>query len=574
LEIVFLSTEAVPFAKTGGLGDVCGALPMTLAARGHRVTLILPAFRSIWASGLRIVPTNLSFAVPIRGRIVGARLLRAELPVAELPVAADIDRQGAAGIEGQGAAGIDRQGTAENKGQAPERRTAIPAGKSLSVPDPVTVYFIDQPEYYDRHGLYGDEAGDFADNCERFAFFCRAALQSITRLERPIDIVHCHDWQTGLVPAYMRMGFESPPWMAAARSVFTIHNLAYQGRFWHWDFPLLGVEWDYFKPDWLEYYGEINFLKIGIQHADTLTTVSPTYAEEIQNPLHGCGLDPLLRSRSGVLRGITNGIDDSIWNPATDPHLRFPQAGADGVRGTAAHGNYDVDSWREGKSLQKRHLQETMGLAVDEAVPMIGLVGRLADQKGWDLVLRVLRWHLEQSRPTQWMILGTGETRFHQALAELQDMYPGRFGLQLGFSDQMAHRIEAAADLFVMPSRYEPCGLNQIYSLRYGTVPIVMSTGGLVDTVVDATHETIADGTATGFRMRDFSAEELDRRIGQALEIRYHQQNIWAQMVETGMRQDWSWRQIALQYERLYADTVAVPKLPPAGGTPRTELSR
>lgn len=526
MDIVFLSTEAVPFAKTGGLGDVCGALPMTLAAAGHRVTLILPGFRSIRAAGIPIVPTHLSFAVPIRDRIVGGRLLRAELT-------------------------------------AP----ATTANRSVKAVEPVSVYFIDQPDYFDRHGLYGDESGDFADNCERFAFFCRGALEAITRLGRPVDIVHCHDWQTGLVPAYMRMGLEAHPWMATARSVLTIHNLAYQGRFWHWDFPLLGVDWSYFTPDWFEYYGEINFLKIGIQHADSLTTVSPTYAQEIQTQLHGCGLDPLLRSRAEVLRGITNGIDDQIWNPQTDPYLRFPHA-------SKTDANYNVDTWRAGKALQKRHLQQTFGLPVDESVPVIGLVGRLADQKGWDLVLRVLGWHLEQDRPTQWFILGTGETRYHEALTDLQDRFPGRFGLQLGFSDQLAHRIEAAADLFLMPSRYEPCGLNQLYSLRYGAVPIVMSTGGLVDTVVDTTHETIADGTATGFRMREFSAEELDHRIGLALEIRYHRENIWAQLVETGMRQDWSWRHVALQYDQLYAETIALASQPPGNSSQKSDLAR
>lgn len=529
MEIVFLSTEAVPFAKTGGLGDVCGALPAILAALGHRVTLILPAFRSIRSAGVEIRPTDLSFAIPIRNRIVGARLLRTELPAA----------------------------------------TDVGSGTLVGEPRPVTVYFVDQPEYFDRHGLYGDESGDYADNCERFTFFCRAALHTITRLDRPIDIVHCNDWQTGLVPAYIRMGFESHPWMAAARSVFTIHNLAYQGRFWHFDLPLLGVDWQYFHPDWFEFYGELNFLKAGIQSADRLTTVSPTYAREIQTELHGCGMDPLLRSRAEVLVGIVNGIDDSVWNPATDPHLRIP---AESGEHDPSHpsvlrwkGNYDVSTWRQGKSLQKRHLQQSFGMAVDDSMPLIGLVGRLADQKGWDLILTVLRWHLEQSRPTQWCILGTGESRYHHALSELRDRFPGHFGLQLGFSDQMAHRIEAAADLFLMPSRYEPCGLNQLYSLRYGSVPVVMSTGGLVDTVVDATPDAVVAGTATGFRMKSFSPEELDRQIGRALELRYHQPEIWAGLVETGMRQDWSWRRVSLQYEQLYADTMSLARSTPIG---------
>jgi starch synthase len=543
LDIVFLSTEAVPFAKTGGLGDVCGALPATLASRGHNVSLIMPAFTSIFSSGIPIVPTNISFAIPIRGRIVGARLLAADLP----------------GVRTGGASG----------------------------PGSAKVYFIDQPQYYDRPGLYGDSAGDYPDNCERFAFFCRAALQTISRLDSRVDIVHCNDWQTGLVPAYMAMGFENHPWMRTARSIFTIHNLAYQGQFWHWDFPLTGLDWDHFTPAGIEFYGGINFLKSGIQHADMVTTVSPTYAEEIQTELHGCGLDPLLRSRADVLRGIINGIDDSAWDPATDIHLRLdpPQSDSpqeavdlaisevtseptsepltgdkpdDQSAARLPRGNYDVNNWAEGKAIQKRRLQQSFGLDENADLPLIGLVGRLADQKGWDLIIEVLSRHLNQSRPTQWVILGTGEKRYHVALSELAERFPTRFGLRLAFSDAVAHQIEAAADIFVMPSRYEPCGLNQLYSLRYGTVPVVTATGGLADTVVDATPENLASGKATGFHMSEYSADELDRVLSKSLEIRFHDPNSWQKIVQTGMSQDWSWRQVADRYEAVYAESISL----------------
>ncbi len=514
MDIVFLSTEAVPFAKTGGLADVCGALPTQLAQRGHQVTLIMPAFTSIYASGISIEPTGISFAVLMRGSVVGARLLRAELPGGN---------------------------------------------------QPVQVYFIDQPQYYDRPSLYGDASGDYRDNCERFAFFCRAAVQAIERLGRPIDIVHCNDWQTGLVPAYMALEETRRAWMKNARSVFTIHNLAYQGQFWHWDFPLTGLDWKHFRPEGLEFYGNLNLLKTGIVFADQITTVSPTYASEIQSELHGCGLDPLLRSRSDVLHGITNGIDDEIWNPATDKYLRLPhERGLDPSRSVGelvSSGNYDVHSWQTGKAIQKQRMQQAFDLSVDPELPLIGLVGRLADQKGWDLIIEVLRSHLEQARPTQWVILGTGEPRYHEALAALASAYPGRFGLKLGFSDELAHQIEAAADIFVMPSRYEPCGLNQLYSLRYGTVPVVTPTGGLVDTVVDATAENLAAGTATGFVMREFSMRELDRTLGLALQMRFHDKKSWQSLIETGMRQDWSWRKSAAQYEKLYAATI--PLTPP-----------
>jgi len=528
LDIVFLSTEAVPFAKTGGLGDVCGALPATLASRGHNVCIIMPAFASIYASGIPIRQTDLSFAVEIRGRIVGARLLTADLP----GVVTD---------------GQTRPGTA-------------------------SVYFIDQPQFYDRPGLYGDASGDYTDNCERFAFFCRAALLAISRTHQHVDIVHCNDWQTGLVPAYMALGFESHHWMQHAKSVFTIHNLAYQGQFWHWDFPLTGLDWQHFNPEALEFYGGINFLKAGIQFADRLTTVSPTYAEEIQTPLHGCGLDPLLRARSQVLFGITNGIDDIAWNPATDRFLHWTQNGtvspptpeqnsSSPSQKLATVGNYEVANWQQGKAIQKRRLQEEFGLDLAPDVPLIGLVGRLADQKGWDLIIEVLGRHLRENRPVQWVILGTGEKRYHVALAELAQQNPGQFGLRLAFSDALAHLIEAAADIFLMPSRYEPCGLNQLYSLRYGTVPVVTATGGLVDTVVDATPENLAKGVATGFHVHEFTADQLDRVLGDALRIRHHERETWEKIVETGMRQDWSWRHVASQYEKLYVDSFSLNRL-------------
>lgn len=530
MDIVFLSTEAVPFAKTGGLGDVCGALPATLANRGHNVTLLLPAFSSVRAAGVPIRTTNISFAVEMRDRIVGGRLLAADLP------------------------GVDR---------------------SRSGAGTATVYFIDQPQYFARPALYGDSGGDYSDNCERFAFFCRAALHAISRLNQSVDIVHCNDWQTGLVPAYMATGFESHPWMKHAKSVFTIHNLAYQGQFWHWDFPLTGLDWKWFTPAGIEFYGGINFLKAGIQFADRLTTVSPTYADEIRTPEFGCGLDPLLRSRTEVLSGITNGIDDTVWNPATNPHLRIEAAAEKGsaekgsaetgaavevVEGKSSlpPGNYDVDSWQAGKAAQKRRLQQQLGLEVAAQLPLVGVVSRLASQKGWDLILDVVRSCLHENRPVQWAILGTGERHYQDALAELALQYPDRFGLQLKFSDSLAHRIEAASDLFLMPSRYEPCGLNQLYSLRYGSVPIVSRTGGLVDTVVPVTAETLADGTATGFQLQNDSQEELDQVLGEALRIRHHEPQIWEKIVQTGMRQDWSWRQSAAQYERLYDGLMTV----------------
>ena len=456
----------------------------------------MPAFRSIHQSGLPIESTDLSFAIPMGAqKLVGGRLLRAKLPDGNVPV-----------------------------------------------------WFIDQPQYFDRESLYGTAAGDYPDNAERFAFFCRAALEAIARIGWAIDIVHCNDWQSGLVPALMKAEPGSHAWIERASPVMTIHNLAYQGNFSKEAFPWTGLDWTHFNQNEFEFYDQLNFLKTGIIQADMVTTVSPRYAEEIRTPEQGCGLDPVLRGMGDRVVGITNGIDVSAWNPATDAKLPV---------------NYDSHSWQTGKAANKRSLQQQFGLTDDPQTPLIGLVGRLAEQKGWDLILEVLRWHLQQQRPTQWIVLGSGDPAIERELQQLATAHPNQFALHIGFSDPLAHRIEAGSDLFVMPSRYEPCGLNQLYSLRYGSVPIVMPTGGLADTVVDCTPQSIADGTATGFYLNGYHPAALDDAIGRALHIRYHEPEIWNKVVETGMSKDWSWGKSAAQYVELYERTISLKQKPP-----------
>ena len=279
-----------------------------------------------------------------------------------------------------------------------------------------------------------------------------------------------------------------------------------------------------------------------------ITTVSPKYAEEICGPEQGCGLDNVLRGRQARLSGIINGIDQAVWNPETDPKLVA---------------TYDARFYKQGKLGNKRELQQRFGLEPSESLPMIGLVGRLASQKGWDMILPVLEAHLTEDRPAQWVVLGSGEARYEEELRRLAQAYPKRFALYLGFSDELAHLIEAGSDVFVMPSLYEPCGLNQLYSLRYGTVPIVTETGGLANTVVDCTEATLRDGTATGFFIPEANAASLDATIGRALHLRYHEKENWQQIIETGMSQDFSWRHSADQYIDLYAKTIALKKNPP-----------
>jgi len=484
LNIVFASSEVAPFAKTGGLADVCGALPVDLHRAGHNVAVITPAYRQVKASGLPIEPLGVKFDIPIGNKIVRGRLLRGTLPGSDVPV-----------------------------------------------------FFVDQDDYFDRPELYRTRGEDYKDNCERYVFFCRAVLEAIRLLHLQVDVIHCHDWQTSLIPAYLHLEYSHTHGYENVASVLTIHNLAYQGIFWHWDMLLTGLDWKYFNYNQMEFYGKLNLLKAGLIFADWLTTVSPTYAQEIQTEALGCGLDGVLRQRSENLSGIVNGVDYLTWNPATDPHLAA---------------QYDVSNWQAGKAACKSALQRELGLPESPRTPVVALIGRLADQKGWDLVLDVLRrWATEMD--VQWVILGTGEPYYHDALGQIAQEFPNRVAAKLEFSDALAHRIEAGADVFLMPSRYEPCGLNQLYSLKYGTVPVVRATGGLVDTVTDLTPETLAAGTATGFSFEVQSPSVLEATLRRAIETYWQNDAAWRQLIETGMRQDWSWTASAQRYVEIYA---------------------
>jgi len=477
----------VPLAKTGGLGDVCGALPPALESIGCHCSAFLPAYRSALSCGLPIEPTDTFFSVPVAEKLVSCRILKTRLPSSS-----------------------------------------------------VDVYLIDQPKYFDRAGLYGDGQGEFRDNCERFSFYCRATIEAIERLELRPDIVHCHDWQAGLVPAYMDARLGNYAWMEKAASVMTIHNLAYQGRFWHLDMPLTGLDWKYFNWEQLEYYGDLNLMKSGLVFADSLTTVSPSYAKEITRPEHGCGLDTILANRQSDLVGIVNGVDYQQWNPASDPHLPA---------------NFDENNWNLGKADCKSALQMELGLGRDGNVPLIGIVSRLAGQKGWDLILPLMRHWLPRTE-VQWAILGTGEKNYENELRDLAAIYPQKLSVRLEFSEAIAHRIEAASDLFLMPSRYEPCGLNQLYSLKYGSVPVVHATGGLTDTVVPTNPLTLEQGVATGFVFGDYSLEALEKALQEALDFYYYRRQQWSQIVTTGMRDDWSWNRSAEQYRETFLETI------------------
>jgi len=493
MKILIASSEVVPFAKTGGLADVAGALPRELEQLGHEVSVFMPAFGSVYEAGIDIQPLNIQLDIPLGIKVASGELLRGKLPNSN-----------------------------------------------------VNVYFIKQDEYFDRPQLYGEDGTDYPDNCERFVFYCRGILESLRLLKFEPDLIHVNDWQAGLVPALLKIEYAGTPGYENICTLMTIHNLAYQGSFWHWDMLLTGLEWKYFNWQQMEFHGRLNLMKTGIVFADSINTVSPTYAHEIQTEEHGCGLEGVLKHRSDVLSGILNGIDRTVWNPATDPLIAV---------------NFDSNCWERGKAACKTSLQDEVGLAKFVSIPVIGIVGRLASQKGWSLILPVMKQWL-QEHSAQWVILGTGQPEYHKALLELQQSFPDKLAVELTFSNGLAHRIEAGSDIFLMPSQYEPCGLNQMYSLAYGTIPVVRSTGGLTDTVVPATEDTIINGTANGFRFDEFTTDALHASLSEAIAMYENNRQGWQQLIISGMTHDWSWAASARKYERLYQQTIARVKKP------------
>ena len=483
MNVVFIASEAVPFAKTGGLADVLGALPRAMEKLGLSASLFIPCYRRAWDCGIPLTDMGLSLPVSIGTKVVEARIQRAMLPNSNVPV-----------------------------------------------------YLIDNPGYFDRDELYGANGADYPDNCERFIFFQRAVLEAIRVLELRPDILHCNDWQTGLIPVYLDELYRDSADFAEVGTLFTIHNIAYQGSFWHWDMPATGLDWHLFNWRQLEFHNRLNFLKAGLVYADLLSTVSPTYAREIQTPEFGAGFDGLLRARRHDLRGIVNGIDDSVWNPSLDLHIL---------------GRFDAETPQPGKGLCKAELQAEAGLPVRPDVPLFAQIGRLDPQKGWDLLIEVADNLLSQD--VQLVVLGVGQPRYHDLLAALAARYPGKLRCYLEFSDTLSHRIEAGADLFLMPSLYEPCGLNQLYSLAYGTIPIVRSTGGLADTVVDATVAALALGTADGIAFREPTGAALREAIGRALRL-WRDRPAWHRLMQAAMRADWSWNRIASAYLPVYGE--------------------
>jgi len=484
MNIALVASEAIPFAKTGGLADVAGTLPKHFEHLGVDACVFLPLYRAVRKSGLPIESMSVEIKVPMSSDVIKGHVWRSRLPEAN-----------------------------------------------------VTVYLIGRDSYFDRPELYGGKT-DYEDNCERFTFFSRGVIEAIRALGLKIDVIHANDWQTALIPVYLKTLYKDDVLFRKTASLFTIHNLAYQGKFWHWDLPITGLDWSLFNMHALEFYGKLNFLKGGIVFADAVSTVSQRYAQEIMGPEFGCQLDAVLKTRQHELYGILNGIDPQVWNPAVDEKI------------PARYTPEKLD----GKAVCKEALQKQCKLPVKPDVPILGFIGRLADQKGVDLIAAIVE-HLMQS-DLQLVVLGTGQQKYHTLLTEIAAKYPTKASINLTFNDALAHLIEAGSDMFLMPSRYEPCGLNQMYSLAYGTVPIVRATGGLADTVTNYMPEKLSAGWCNGFVFQDYAPEALLDAIQRALKL-YVNRADWVELMKIGMKQDWSWARSAGQYVDLYKKVKA-----------------
>jgi len=487
MRILFVASEGLPFSKTGGLADVVEALPKALVAQGHEVAVVLPRYRGTKASAV-VMP---SLTIPMGGT-----------------------------------------------------RLRFPAITDGAVLNGVRYFFVDDPAYFDRDGLYGGSTGDYPDNAERYAEFCRAAIE-VSKHIWPADVFHCHDWQTALVPVLLRTLYGDDSLVKNVPVVFTIHNMGYHGQFTRDVLDRVGIPQSLFHPSGIEFFGSVNLLKGGLVFSDYLTTVSKKYAEEIQTPEYGHGLDGVARNRGDRLLGILNGVDYTAWNPEKDKWIAAKYSAED----------------LSGKQVCKQDLLEQFGLSQEHlGWPVIGIVSRFADQKGFDLIAE--KAHELMREDLVLVVLGSGDRKYEDLFRALAAAYPGRVGVKIAYDNPLAHKVEAGADMFLMPSRYEPSGLNQMYSLKYGTVPIVRATGGLDDSIepFDVEH-----GTGTGFKFKQYAGEALLYAVRQALH-HYMDERIWKRIQLNGMQKDFSWKGPASEYAKLYEAARALRGSPQDSG--------
>jgi starch synthase len=492
MHIAFAASECVPFSKTGGLADVVGALPRALAALGHQVSVYVPRYRQTKLTDPQTVVRSITVPFDDKYRFC----------------------------------------------------SVVTAGASAGV----KFYFVDYPPYFDRDALYGSPAGDYPDNAERFALFSRAVLEASKVLGVP-QVFHCHDWQSALVPIMLRTLYAEDPAFRDVATVFTIHNMGYQGLFPPDTLPLVMLPWDLLTISKMEFFGQVNFLKGALVFSDFVTTVSKKYSQEIQTTEYGFGLEGVLRNRAATVTGILNGVDYEEWSPQTDKFI------------TAGYSPQDPS----GKLTCKQDLLQAFGIGnVDAKIPVIGIVSRFAAQKGFDLIAQIMDRLAREAMIM--VVLGSGDKLYEEMFQRLNKQFPNKIAAKVAFDNAIAHKIEAGADMFLMPSRYEPCGLNQIYSLKYGTVPIVRATGGLDDTIEPWDART---GKGTGFKFSDYNGEALLLTIKQAL-LAYQDPSSWQTLMRNGMSRDFSWGASAREYGKVYerarqvrasADAIAAPDL-------------
>ena len=474
MHIAFVASECVPFSKTGGLADVVGALPHALANLGHQVSVYLPRYRQTKLSDPQTVVRSITVPFDDRYRFCSV--------VTSSPQAG------------------------------------------------VRFFFVDYPPFFDRDALYGTPVGDFPDNAERFALFCRAVLEASKVIGTP-HVFHCHDWQSALVPVLLRTLYAEDPAFRDVGCTFTIHNIGYQGLFPSEILPLLMLPWDLFTMSKMEFFGQVNFLKGALVYSDFITTVSRKYSQEIQTSEYGFGLEGVLRARAATVTGILNGVDYAEWSPETD---KFTVA------------KYSPDDL-SGKAKCKQDLLAAFGVAgANPKAPVIGIVSRFAAQKGFDLITQIADRLAREEMII--VALGTGDKEYEELFLRLNRQFPQKIAVKVAYNNEVAHKIEAGADMFLMPSRYEPCGLNQIYSLKYGTVPIVRATGGLDDTIEPWDPRS---GEGTGFKFTDYTGEALLLTIKQALQA-FRDQTSWQVLMRNGMAKDFSWNASAKEYVRVY----------------------
>jgi starch synthase len=474
MHIVFAASECVPFSKTGGLADVVGALPKALAAVGHQVSVYLPRYRQ-------------------------TKLADPQTVVRSITIPFDDHYRFCSILSGGNQGGV-------------------------------RYYFVEYPAYFDREAMYGTPAGDYPDNAERFALFSRAVLEATKVLGVP-QIFHCHDWQAALIPVLLHTQYATDPAFRDVATVFTIHNMGYQGLFSPDTLPLLTLPWDLFTISKMEFFGQVNFLKGALIYADFVTTVSRKYAQEVQTTEFGFGLDGVLHDRASTVAGILNGVDYDEWSPQADKHT------------VAKYSPEDLS----GKIKCKQDLLNTFGMTkADPKLPVLGIVSRFASQKGFDLIAQIVD---RLVREDLLMIgIGSGDKKYEEMFLRLNKQFPQKIAVKIAYDNPLAHKIEAGSDMFLMPSQYEPCGLNQIYSLKYGTVPIVRATGGLDDTIESWDART---GKGTGFKFHEFSGEVLLLTIKNAL-LAFRDQASWQTLMRNGMKKDFSWDASAKEYGRVY----------------------